>query len=158
MRKAAIAGVGYTAFSKSSGRSVLDLAVEAAGAALADAGLDATQVDGVGSFMVLSDSVSCGALSTALALPRLRWSLDFQNGGQSPCHVIGQAASAVATGQADNIVVFRALNGRSGTRVGSGEAHRGRLLRSHAVAVPPQRGRRGLAPGQGLGPAHRTRA
>lgn len=125
MRKAAIAGVGYTAFSKSSGRSVLDLAAEAAGAALADAGLDATQVDGVGSFMVLNDSVSCGALATALALPRLRWSLDFQNGGQSPCHVIGQAASAVATGQADNIVVFRALNGRSGTRVGSGKLQGG---------------------------------
>ena len=125
MRKAAIAGVGYTPFSKNSGRSVLDLAVEAATAAVADAGLELSAVDGIGSFMVLNDSVSCGALATALALPGLRWVLDFQQGGQSPCHVVGQAAMAIAQGYAEHVIVFRALNGRSGTRVGSGKVQGG---------------------------------
>lgn len=121
MRKTAIAGVGYTELSKKSGRSVLDLAAEASQAAAADAGLPLEEVDGVGSFMVLNDSVSCGALATALALPQLRWILEFQHGGQSPCHVVGLASLAVACGYADNVLVFRALNGRSGVRVGSGQ-------------------------------------
>ena len=48
-------------------------------------------------------------------------SIQFQHGGQSPCHVVGLAAMAVACGYAENVVVFRALNGRSGVRVGSGQ-------------------------------------
>lgn len=121
MRKAAIAGVGYTPLSKNSGRSVLDLAAEAARNAANDAGIALNEVDGIGSFMVLNDSVSCGALATALALPKLRWIMEFQHGGQSPCHVVGLAAQAVASGQIESAIVFRALNGRSGVRVGSGQ-------------------------------------
>ena len=120
MRKTAIAGVGYTPLSKNSGRSVLDLAAEACRNAAADAGLPLREVDGVASFMVLNDSVSCGALATAVALPKLRWTMEFQHGGQSPCHVVGMASMAVACGYAESVLVFRALNGRSGTRVGSG--------------------------------------
>lgn len=121
MRKTAIAGVGYTPLSKNSGRSVLSLAAEACRNAADDSGLPLREVDGVASFMVLNDSVSCGALASAVALPRLRWTLEFQHGGQSPCHVVGLASMAVATGQAENVLVFRALNGRSGVRVGSGQ-------------------------------------
>ena len=40
-------------------------------------------------------------------------------GGQAPCYLVGLAAMAVATGQASNVLVFRALNGRSGQRVGT---------------------------------------
>ena len=109
MRQVAIAGVGYTPLTKNSGRSVLSLATEAAKNAVEDAGLPLAQVDGIGSFMVLNDSVSCGALGTALALPELRWTLEFQHGGQSPCHVVGLAAMAVACGYAENVIVFRAL-------------------------------------------------
>jgi acetyl-CoA acetyltransferase len=121
MRKVAIAGVGYTPLTKNSGRSVLSLAAEACRNAASDAGLPLHEVDGVASFMVLNDSVSCGALASAVALPRLRWSMEFQHGGQSPCHVVGLAAMAVAAGHADSVLVFRALNGRSGVRVGSGQ-------------------------------------
>jgi hypothetical protein len=45
--------------------------------------------------------------------------MDFQQGGQSPCFMVQQAAMAVAQGYAENVLVFRALNGRSGVRVGS---------------------------------------
>jgi acetyl-CoA acetyltransferase len=100
---------------------VLSLATQAARAAVEDAGLPLEEVDGIGSYMVLNDSVSCGALGTALALPELRWVMEFQHGGQSPCHVVGLAAMAVACGYAENVIVFRALNGRSGVRVGSGQ-------------------------------------
>jgi acetyl-CoA acetyltransferase len=119
-RPVAIAGVGYTPLSRSSGRSVLDLAVEACQNAIDDAGIDRGEVDGVSSFMVLNDSVSTQAVATGLALPRLRYVMDFQQGGQAPCFLIGNAADAIAAGHADAVVVFRSLNGRSGQRVGSG--------------------------------------
>jgi acetyl-CoA acetyltransferase len=119
MRQAAIAGVGYTGFSKKSGRSVLSLATEAAGAAADDAGLPRPEVDGVVSFSILSDSVPSEAVATTLALPGLRFVMDFQQGGQSPCFMVQLAAMAVAQGYAENVLVFRALNGRSGVRVGS---------------------------------------
>lgn len=120
MREVAIAGVGYTSLSRNSGRTVLSLAAEATRNALADAGMSKDDVDGVASFSVLNDSVSCEAVATALALPQLRYVLDFQQGGQSPSIITYQAATAVATGQAEAVLVFRALNGRSGIRVGSG--------------------------------------
>ncbi|PXY16711.1 thiolase C-terminal domain-containing protein [Prauserella flavalba] len=119
MRATAIAGVAYTELSKKSGRTVLDLATEATRGAAADAGVPLSDVDGVVSFSVLDDSVSSEAVATTLALPGLRFVMDFQQGGQSPCFMVQQAAMAVSLGYAENVLVFRALNGRSGVRVGS---------------------------------------
>ena len=119
--RTAIAGVGYTALSRNSGQSVLSLAVEACSAALTDAGLDPAAVDGVASFSLFNDSVTCQAVATAMALPTLRYALDLNLGGQAPCFLTLHAAMAVASGMADNVLVFRALNGRSGLRVGSSE-------------------------------------
>ena len=83
--QAAIAGVGYTEFSRDSGRSVLSLATEACRNALDDAGLAAAEVDGVASFMVMHDSVplpgrrdvarrarSCATCSTPTSAARRR--------------------------------------------------------------------------------------
>jgi acetyl-CoA acetyltransferase len=118
-RTAAIVGVGYTELSRASGRSVLDLARAACADALADAGIAAAEVDGVGSFMVMHDSVKCQAVATTLAVPGLRWSVDLDLGGQAPCHLVGLAASAITSGHADVVVLYRAMNGRSGSRVGT---------------------------------------
>jgi len=48
--KAAIAGIGATEFSKNSGRSELRLAVEAITGALAEAGIDPSEVDGMSTY------------------------------------------------------------------------------------------------------------
>jgi acetyl-CoA acetyltransferase len=120
-RHAAVTGVGYTELSRNSGRTVLELATEACRAAIADAGVERTAVDGIASFAVMHDSVPTQAVATTLALPQLRFSLDIDLGGQAPCHLVTQAAAAIATGQADHVLVFRALNGRSGPRVGTME-------------------------------------
>ena len=120
---AAIAGVGYTDLTAASGRSVLDLATEAGRRALDDAGVDAKDVDGIASFMVMHDSVPCLALATALALPELRFVVDADLGGQAPCYLTWLAAMAVESGHARNVLVFRAMNGRSGQRVGTMEFH-----------------------------------
>jgi acetyl-CoA acetyltransferase len=119
MTGAAIAGVGYAPFTRASGRSVLDQALEACAAAIDDAGLDRSEVDGIASFMLMHDSVPAVAVATGLALPQLRYSLDAQLGGQAPCYLVTQAAAAIATGQARHVVVFRAMNGKSGARVGA---------------------------------------
>ena len=118
-RVAAVAGVGFSPFSRDSGRSVLSLATEAVAGAVGDAGLNLSDVDGMGSFMVSDDSVLCVAVSSALGLGELRSGLDLQLGGQAPCHLVWQAAQTVARGDAEVVVVYRALNGRSGARVGS---------------------------------------
>ena len=99
---------------------MLDLAAEACRNAAADAGLALREIDGVGSFSVFNDSVPCSAVATALALPTLRYTLDLNAAGQSPCHAIQMAASAIRSGYAEAIVIFRALNGRSGVRIGHG--------------------------------------
>ena len=116
---AAITGVGYTPFSKESGKSVLALARDACRAALDDAGLPASDVDGIASFMLNDDSVPCQAVATVLAVPQLRFALDLNLGGQAPCHLVWQARNAIAAGQARHILVFRAMNGRSAAQVGS---------------------------------------
>jgi acetyl-CoA acetyltransferase len=116
---AAIAGVGYTEVTRSSGRSVLALAREACRRAVEDAGLTAADVDGIASFSLLADSVPCQAVATTMAIPELRFAVDADLGGQAPCHLVGLAAAAIEAGHARTVLVFRALNGRSGARVGT---------------------------------------
>ncbi len=116
---AAVSGVGFTPFSHSSGQTVLELARAACADAIADAGLTPKDIDGVASFMLNDDSVPCLAVATCLALGEQRLVLDLMLGGQAPCHLVGLAAQAVRCGQANHVLVFRAMNGRSGVRVGA---------------------------------------
>jgi acetyl-CoA acetyltransferase len=118
-RRAAIAGVGFTELSKASGRSVLALAAEACRAAIADAGLTPHDIDGVVTYQYLGDSVPAQAVAAALGMGDLTHTLDSGLAGQAPCYLVAHAATMVGTGVARNIVVYRALNGRSGQRVGS---------------------------------------
>jgi acetyl-CoA acetyltransferase len=118
-RRAAITGVGYTEFSKASGRSVLALAAEACRNAIADAGLGTDDIDGVVTYQYLGDSVPAQAVATVLGMRDLNHTLDSGLAGQAPCYLVGHAASVIGTGMARNVVVYRALNGRSGQRVGS---------------------------------------
>lgn len=116
MRKAAIAGIGATEFSKDSGRSELQLAAEAARAALADAGLQPSDVDGVVGFVM--DSNAEIALARELGVPELSFFSKIGYGGGAACATVQQAAMAVMTGMAQVVICFRALNERSGHRFG----------------------------------------
>ncbi len=114
--KAAIAGIGATEFSKDSGRSELRLAAEAVSAALADAGLAASDVDGLVSFTM--DGNSEIAVARELGIPELKFFSRIHYGGGAAAATVHQAAMAVATGVADVVVAYRAFNERSGTRFG----------------------------------------
>jgi acetyl-CoA acetyltransferase len=112
----AIAGIGATEFSKKSGRSELRLAAEAATAALADAGLAPSDIDGLVTFTM--DSTAEIALARELGVGDLRFFSHVGYGGGAACGCVQQAAMAVATGVAEVVVCYRALNERSGQRFG----------------------------------------
>ena len=117
-----IAGVGATEFSKSSGRSVLALATEASVAAITDAGMAVADIDGI--VRCEEDSVLHNDLSHCLGLPELNYWGSTASGGSAPCGMVAQAVAAVTAGLARSVLVFRALNGRSGPRYGRAKGAR----------------------------------
>jgi acetyl-CoA acetyltransferase len=114
----AIVGVGYSPLSSRAEGSVLDLALEACGAAIDDAGIDRGLVDGILSYSFNNDSVPVQAIATGLGLEDVTWALDSALGGQAPCYLAIAAAQAIACGAAKAVLIYRALKGRSGARVG----------------------------------------
>lgn len=119
---AAIVGIGATEFSKKSGRSELQLACEAVTAALADAGIDPSEVDGLTTFTMETNGEILVARNCGLG--ELKFFSRIGYGGGAACASVQQAAMAVATGIADVVVVYRAFNERSGMRFGAGQHDR----------------------------------
>ena len=116
--EAAIAGIGQTAYSKNSGVSELQLATEAVRAAIDDAGIHPSEVDGLVTYtMDSSDEVE---VARTVGIGDMTYWSQVNYGGGAAVGLITHAAMAVATGQAKNVVVYRALNGRSGQRMGQG--------------------------------------
>ncbi|MGY5123477.1 lipid-transfer protein [Streptomyces nigrescens] len=120
--RAAIAGIGATEFSKDSGRSELQLAVEAVRAALDDAGLTPADVDGLVTFTM--DTNPEITVAQAAGIGELSFFSRVHYGGGAACATVQQAALAVATGIAEVVVCYRAFNERSGRRFGSGVQQR----------------------------------
>ncbi|MBB1156253.1 MULTISPECIES: lipid-transfer protein [Amycolatopsis] len=117
-RRAAIAGIGATEFSKNSGRSEWQLACECVLAALADARIPVEEVDGFALFTMETNPEI--AVARALGIPRLKFFSRIPHGGGGACAPVQQAALAVSSGVADVVVVYRAFNERSGHRFGAG--------------------------------------
>ena len=92
------------------------LAAEAASAALADAGLSPADVDGLVTFSM--DGTAEIALARELGAGDLRFFSHVGYGGGAACATVQQAAMAVATGIAEVVICYRALNERSGHRFG----------------------------------------
>ncbi len=115
--RAAIAGIGYTEFSKNSGVSTLELGLRAVTAALEDAGLPVSEVDGLATHRV-GDSAMPATLAASLGIDDLKFFVDVFGGGSASHSIVGQAALAVASGVANTVVCYRALNARSEFRMG----------------------------------------
>ncbi len=116
--QAAIVGIGATEFSKNSGRSEMRLAVEASLTALKDAGIAPEEVDGLCTFTM--DNNPEIELFRNLGGKSLRFFSRIHYGGGAACAPIMQAAMAVATGAAEVVVCYRAMNERSQYRFGAG--------------------------------------
>jgi acetyl-CoA acetyltransferase len=117
-RRTAIAGVGNTEYSKNSGRSEIQLGVEAVLAALADAGIDPSEVDGLSTFTM--DNNPEIEIFRLIGGKELKFFSRIHYGGGAACATVAHAAMAVATGAADVVVCYRAMNERSWYRFGSG--------------------------------------
>lgn len=113
---AAIVGIGATEFSKDSGRSELRLAAECVRAALEDAGLQPSDVDGLVTFSM--DTNAEIAVARELGIDELTFFSRIGYGGGAAAATVMQAAMAVATGVATTVVAYRAFNERSGQRFG----------------------------------------
>src|SRR3954447_13687082 len=96
---AVISGIGWTDYSRASGRSVEALAVEAARKAIADAGLAASDVDGIITYGLL-DTISTAVVATDLGLPAVNHYADYNAGGNMACGSVLHAAMAIMAGQA----------------------------------------------------------
>jgi acetyl-CoA acetyltransferase len=109
VRPVAIAGVGYSAVGRDLDRSAGSLTVEAARAALGDAGLTPAQIDGVATYPGGGDSVSSFYIAEALGVPRLDWYADLFGWMPAGITPVIAAAEAVAAGACEAALAFRSV-------------------------------------------------
>jgi len=122
-RAVAIAGAGYSSIARSLEQSAGALTVEACRAALADAGLTAKDVDGIGTYPGGGDSVSCFYAAEALGVPQLNWFEDLFGWMPAGITPVIAAAEAVANGACEVALAFRTVkrpHGRPPPGIGFG--------------------------------------
>ena len=139
--QAVIVGIGKTDFSKNSGVSEIALASECVKNAIDAAGLKPSDIDGMTSFTLdtndevdVARNVGCGDMTF---FSRVGY------GGGAAVSIVHQAAMAVATGSANYVVGWRALNGRSGQRCGRADGALSvggdrQFSGPHGYLTPPQ--------------------
>jgi len=115
----AIVGVGATPYyrrGESHPLTMNEMAAQAVLAAVGDAGLSATDIDG---FAYYSGGFDSGWLMETLGIPELRFSGMVTGGGNGSCGAVELASMAVASGQANTVVVVHGMQQPSGKRYGS---------------------------------------
>ena len=125
----AIVGVADTEVGNLPGRSPMELCVEAALAAIADAGLEKSDVDGLVTCNAMAQPMLYHAEAAAEYMQIFpRYCMAVGAGGGTSFSIVHHAASAIATGMADTIVISMADTIRSG------------LSRDQAMAVQASTG------------------
>lgn len=117
--KVAIVGIGATEFSKDSGRSEMQLACEASIAAVRDAGLSGADIDGVATFSM--DNNWEIEVHRQVGGQELKFFARTEYGGGGAIGPFAHAVSAIQSGQCNTVLIYRAMNERSGLRFGSGD-------------------------------------
>lgn len=114
--KACIVGIGETAYCRKpgSGLSEESLQLHASVAALRDAGLHGSQIDGVLAFPNVG---KCEAFAASLGSENLRFAAIIHMGGAAPVASLRLAAMAVVSGAANHVLIPAGWNGYSGARV-----------------------------------------
>jgi len=114
--KCAVVGVGETAFTRGSNMTTRALATIAVRNAMLDAGLKASEIDGMLSYQS-NDSVFSPFVAGDLGI-RLNFYMDVFGGGSSTEALIGIAIGVIEAGMCETVVIFRSMNGFSQVRIG----------------------------------------
>jgi acetyl-CoA acetyltransferase len=114
--KYAIVGVGETEYSRGSGCTTRMLGTRAVRAAMNDAGLKASDIDGMMSYS-FNDSTPSPIIAGDLGI-RLNFHMDVYGGGSSIEALIGIAMGVIEAGMCKTVAIFRAMNGFSQVRIG----------------------------------------
>ena len=110
----AIVGAADTPVGVVPGKSPTELCVEAALAAMDDAGIDRSRVDGIITCNAMAEPILYHAEAVAEYLQMFpRYCMSVNTGGGTTFTVLHHAASAIATGMADVIVISMADSLRS---------------------------------------------
>jgi acetyl-CoA acetyltransferase len=117
-RQTAIVGIGQAGLSKAADGEPWDLAIAAVNAALEDAGIDASEVDGLIRYISPFETVTQPMMAAALGLDEVRYLCDLPMGGEASAASIVHAAAAIISGQADVVVVYRSIKQSGGVRYG----------------------------------------
>jgi acetyl-CoA acetyltransferase len=122
--RAAIVGIGQTAFAKQIGITEAEVACRAIAAALDDAGLATRDVDGLCLYDIESNGVA--EVTAMLGLTGVRFFSTHSHGGGSYCAVVTSAAAAITAGHATTVLAFRARNRGRRSSAGQGMMDGGR--------------------------------
>ena len=114
--KAAITGIGETAYVRGSGKSAFQLQVEASLAAIEDAGLTPKDIDGV--IPIGITGAPAEEFVTSFGIPDLRFSALTPLGGASSIAAVQCAAAAIAAGVCNHVLIAAGRNSFLGARAG----------------------------------------
>ncbi len=104
--KTAVVGIGQTTLGKGLPDTELSLACQAISIALDDAGIAPAEVDGLASYTLEPNREV--DVARAVGLGDITFFSQVGFGGGAGCGVVGHAAMAIATGQCDVVVAWRA--------------------------------------------------
>src|SRR5271170_255600 len=114
--KYAVVGVGETVCARGSNTTKRALATIAVRNAMLDAGLNASEIDGMLSYQS-NDSVFSPFVAGDLGI-RLNFYMDVFGGGSSTEALIGIAIGVIEAGMCNAVAIFRSMNGFSQVRIG----------------------------------------
>lgn len=112
----AVAGIGETAYSRNSGKSVVALQCEASLAAIRDAGLSPKDIDGL---IMYGTGAVAEDIATNFGIADLRFSATVPMGGASSVAALQLAVAVINAGICRHVLMPVGRNGASGARVGS---------------------------------------
>lgn len=126
--RACVVGIGETPYVRAPGSGMGNLALQlrAATAAIREAGLTPSRIDGILPFPGLGTAESFAA---SLGIESLRFAATIHMGGASPVASLQSAAMAVATGAASHVLILGGWNGYSGPRARE-------VVASDAASIP----------------------
>lgn len=117
-RPVAIAGVGYSELSRKGEPNPNSLAITAAKAALSDAGLTATDVEGIFEYKFGPESPGAQDMARLLGIPDLAAFADIMASNPSGLASALAGVMAVASGACETVLVFRCLTRAAGHQGG----------------------------------------